>query len=109
LGFAFFYVWIKFLARAEGADGLWEALFNQLGALGGDAAQVGRYRRSGEHERERNERETEARNTRGEEHVVGIFDIEPECGEGHVLGRLDVLKDCESKEEEKSRKRCKDR
>ena len=95
-----FCVWSEILTRADRADGFREAFFNQLGALGGDSAQIGRDGGGREHQRKRDQGETEARNARREEHVVSILYIKSEGCEGHSFSRLDVLEDGESKEEE---------
>ena len=84
-------------------DGGRQALFDEPGALGGEAAQVGGRGSGREHQRERNQRETEPGDAGREQHVVRVFDIQAEGLEGYVLQGLDVLEDREREEEEKDR------
>ena len=77
----------------------------RLGALGGDAAQVGRRGRGRQHQRQGNHRETKPRDARRNQHMVGVCNIQAEEIEGYMFQRLEVIEDRQRKEEKEDRQR----
>ena len=89
------------LPGTDGLNGGGEALLEEFGAPGGDSTQIRRDGGGGENKRQSDQREQESGDAGRKEHVVGVFDIEPEGCEGYVLHGLDVLEYRECKKKEK--------
>src|SRR5579862_4473143 len=96
------------LAQFQGLDGIWQALFNLLGAFGSDAADICWSRRYGKHKGQREQREAQSGDSRREEHVVHVFHVEAKEVERHMFHGLDVMERGEGEQEEKCRQRRED-
>ena len=84
----------------EAIGGFREALFEDARALSGDSAEVGRDGGRRQHEDKGNDREADSSDCGGDEHVIGVGDVEAEDIEGDVLEWLDVAKSGQSEERE---------
>jgi len=96
------------LSRTQRLNCVGKAFFQDARAFGGDVAEVGRGRRSCQHQHEGNDREADPRYGCGHKHVVGIERVKPKHIEGYMLERFDMFEDSEREEGKEHRKRSQD-
>ena len=78
------------LSGTQRLDRLGQTLFNNLGALRCNAAQIGRRRRGCKHQRQANHRETDSCNHCRNQHMVHVEDVQPEDVDEDILERPDM-------------------